>query len=82
MLMKWCDEEAKKKCVELIDVNYICNVKYVSIVAPIVNQRIVDKNINVLIREVDTRKSKLEAIKEKIKEKYEWVDIDARNYFP
>ena len=46
-------------------------MKYVGIAAPIVNQRIVDKNINVLIREVDVRKSKLEAIKEKVKEKYE-----------
>ena len=34
-----------------------------------------------LIREVDAKKSELEAIKEKVKEKHEWVDRDARNCF-
>ena len=79
--MKRCDEEAKKKCAELINTNYIYNMKHVGIAALIVNQKIVDKNINVLIREVDTRKSELEAIKEKVKDKYEWIDMDARNCF-
>ena len=79
--MKQYDEEVKKKCAELIDENNLYNIKYVGIAALIVNQKIVDKNINVLIREVDTRKSELEVIKEKVKEKYEQVDIDARNCF-
>ena len=79
--MKKCNKEAKKKCAELIDTNYFYNVKHVGIAVSIVRNRIIDKNINVLIREVDAKESKLEAIKEKVKEKHEQVDRDARNYF-
>lgn len=79
--MKRCDEEAKKKCKALIDAEDTCNIKHVGIETPVLNGKIVDKNINVLVRELDAKKNKLEAIKEKVKEKHEWVDINVRNCF-
>jgi len=81
VLMKKCDEEAKRKCAELFDEERRHSIKHVGIEVPIVNGRIVDKNINVLIREIDAMKNEHEAIKEKVKEKHEWMDVEARNCF-
>jgi len=41
------------------------------IAAPIVNNRLVDKNINALIREIDAKQCKLTVVKERVKEKWE-----------
>lgn len=81
VLMKKCDEEAKRKCAELFDEERRHSIKHVGIEVPIVKGRIVDKNINVLIREIDAMKNEHEAIKEKVKEKHEWMDVEARNCF-
>ena len=75
--MKICDEEAKKKCKILIDNNKVCNIKHTGIVAPIVNNQLIDKNISVLIREIDTKKCKLLLVKERVKEGWEWVNQEA-----
>jgi len=79
--MKRCDEEAKKKCAALIDTGEMGNVKPVSIASPVMNEMILDKNINVLVRELDAKKNKQEVIKEKVSDKYKWVDTCARNCF-
>ena len=57
MLMKQCDKKAKNKCATLIDTEEICNVKHVGIASPVMNEMILDKNINVLVRELDTKKN-------------------------
>ena len=59
VLMKKCDDEAKKKCKMIIDNNKVCNIKHTGIVAPIVNNQLIDKNINVLIREIDAKKMQI-----------------------
>ena len=56
-LMKRCDEEAKKKCPALIDTGEMGNVKHVGIASSMMNEMILDKNINVLVRELDTKKN-------------------------
>ena len=68
MLIKKCNKEAKQKCAELIDNEKFYNIKHDGIAAPIVNNGLSDKNINVLIREIDAKQSELEAVKEKVKE--------------
>ena len=40
-----------------------------------------DKNVNVLIREVNAKVHELEGIKEKVKDKHNWIDREARNCF-
>ena len=67
-LMKMCDKEAKKKCIALIDGDDICNIKHIGIVHFIVKDRLVDKNINVLIREIDAKRCELLSVKERVKE--------------
>ena len=79
--MKKCDEEAKKKCADLIDNEKQHTVKYVGIEVPSVRNKIRDKNINILIREIDTIENEREALKERVKEYYEWIDVSARNCF-
>ena len=68
VLMKKCNDEVKKKCKMLIDNNKVCNIKYTGIVALIVNNQLIDKNINVLIREIDAKKCELLSVKERVKE--------------
>ena len=68
VLMKKCDNEAKKKCKILIDNNEVCNIKHTRIAAQIVNNQLIDKNINVLIREIDAKKYELLSVKERVKE--------------
>ena len=65
--MKWYNEEAKRKCKELIDTNRGCEIKYAGIEAPIAKNKIKDKNISALVREIDAKRNELEAIKEKPK---------------
>ena len=79
--MKRCDEEAKNKCAALIDTEETYNMKHVGIALPVMNKMILDKNINVLVREFDAKKNEQEVIKEKVSEKYEWVDVCIRNCF-
>ena len=80
--MKRCDSKAKRKCVVLIDQEDVCTIKYKGIAAPILeNDCIIDKNINVLIREIDAKHCEEMAAKERVKEGWEWVDQDARNCF-
>jgi len=71
----------KKKCTVLIDGDDVCNIKYIGIAHPIVKDRLVDKNINVLIREIDAKHCELISVKERVKEGWEWVDREARNCF-
>ena len=80
-LMKECNEKAKKACIDLFDGEELCEIEHVRIALPIIENEIVDKNINVLIREIDAMKNERDAIKEKVHEKHEWVDICARNCF-
>ena len=54
-LMKLCDEEAKMKCKDAIDSEETCNIKHKGIVAPTIENHIVDKNINILTREIDAK---------------------------
>jgi len=71
-LMKRCDSEAKRKCVALIDQEDVCTIKYKGIAAPILeNDCIIDKNINVLIREIDAKYCEEIAAKERVKEGWE-----------
>ena len=79
--MKRCDEEAKKKCAALIDTEETGNVKHVGIASPVMNEMILDKNINILVRELDAKKNEQEVIKEKVSDKYKWVDTYVRNCF-
>jgi len=79
--MKKCDEEAKRKCANLIDNEKQHTVKYVDTEVPIVRNKMRDKNINVLICEIDAIENEREALKEKVKEYYEWIDVSARNCF-
>ena len=53
--MKSCDEEVKSKHKEIIDSKEICHIKYKGIAAVIIENRLVDKNMNVLIREIDAK---------------------------
>jgi hypothetical protein len=79
--MKICDEKAKQKCRTLIDGNERCTIKYKGIATPIVEDEIIDKNVNVLVREIDAKQCELISVKERVKEGWEWVDLEARNCF-
>ena len=81
ILMKRCDEESKRKCNEMLDNENECTIKEIGINTPIVNGKIRDKNINVLVREVDALKHEIDAAKVKAKERWEWIDVKARNCF-
>jgi len=70
MLMKRCNEEAKRQYKELINGNQCYNITQVGIAAPIIKNKIIDKNINILVREFDAKLNELEAIKEKVSDKY------------
>ena len=71
VLMKKCDKEAKRKGAELIDTERQHAVKYAGAEVPVADNQLRDKNINVLIREIDATESEKEALKGKIKENCE-----------
>ena len=79
--MKKCDKEAKRKCKDLIDNGISDTVKHKGVAVPMIRNKILDKNINMLIREIDASKNEEEAIKEKIAEKHKWINKEARNCF-
>ena len=61
-------KKQKKKYTALIDRDNICNIKHIGIAHPIVKDWLVDKNINVLIREIDAKHCELISVKERVKE--------------
>jgi len=69
ILMRRCDEEAKRKCLELTEHRYESSVEHVGIVTPKIGNKFIDKNINVLIREIDTKQQEIEATKERAGDK-------------
>jgi len=79
--MKKLDKEVKRKCKDLIDNGVSDTVKHKGVAVPMIRNKILDKNINMLIREIDASKNEEEAIKEKIAEKHEWIDKEVRNCF-
>ena len=65
VLMKSHNKDAKRECKELIDSCQTYNIKHKGIVALIIENRPIDKNINVLIREIDTKQYELLLVKER-----------------
>jgi len=81
VLMRLCDIKSKEKCLELECNGGESNIKHVGILTPVINGRMFDKNINVLIRECDAKVKENEIIEENVGAKSEWVDKEARNCF-
>jgi hypothetical protein len=81
-LMKRCDENSKIKCSDILQEPVPSTIQHLGILTPIQNDKILDKNINVLIREVDAIKHERNIVEEKFGEFADWIDLDARNCFP
>ena len=79
--MKYFDKESKKQCVLLKDQDVENKIQHMGIVILVKKESILDKNINVLIRELDTKESEEIAMKDAAKEYWEQIDSNARNYF-
>ena len=79
--MKQCNEEAKQQCEQLVDGDQCQTIDYAEVAAPAINNSVLDKNINVLIREVDAKACELEATKDKGRDKHNWIDREAQNCF-
>ena len=54
-LMKILDKEAKRKCKELTNSGKTYSIKYKGIAVLIIENYLIAKNINVLIREIDMK---------------------------
>ena len=68
MLIKWCDKKAERKCTRFICNQVVSDVEQTWIATPIISNKIIDKNTNNLIREIDAKDNWLKAIKDKVKE--------------
>ena len=55
ILMWRCDKEAKRKCSEITEYGYESSMEHVGIATPKIRNKLIDKNINVLIREIDVK---------------------------
>ena len=79
--MKEFDEKSKAKRIALAGSNEKDNVEIIGPCAPVLNQCINHKNIQTLIREIDAKKHELRAVKDKHTETWQWIYINARNFF-
>ena len=67
--MHRCDRESKEKSERLQDVNEEDEVKDAGMLTPRRNERMLDKNINTLIREIGAKEYEEKVTKEVAKEK-------------
>jgi len=81
VLMKRCDEASKEKRMALEHNECQRQIKYFGIETPCKDGVILDKNINGLLRDIDAKEYEMQSVKNIFLEKWEWVDIDARNCF-
>ena len=81
-LIKRCDEHSKVKCADILQTPVQSTMQHLGILTPIQNKRVLDKNINVLIQEIDTIKHEKNIVEEKFGEFAEWIDLEAKNSFP
>ena len=81
VLMKRCDEKSKENRKKLQLGELQRNAKNEGEAVPILNGNIRDKSASTLIREIDAIKHEEEAAKEVGKDKWEWLDVEARNSF-
>ena len=77
ILMKQCDARSKEKCKQLQSLNDERQAKDVGVATPIRLKQVLDKNINTLVREIDGKEYEENATKELVKEKWEWINIEA-----
>ena len=80
ILVKACDEKSKHLR-ETLTEDERQDIPHIAPTAPIHEGEIKDKAVAVLIREVDAIKYEEEYAKSKLFEKWNWVDINARNMF-
>jgi len=80
-LMRKCDQLSKKKCKDLRDGSITSNPLPLGIGTITRKERIVDKAMQVMIREQDAIVHEKQAAKDAIGEYWKWVDREARNSF-
>ena len=79
--MRICDARSKEKCIALELNGGENTLMQMGILTPVTCRRIIDKNVNVLIREYDAKIKEKEIIEDKVGTKAEWVDKEVRNCF-
>ena len=57
------------------------SMEHVGVAILKIGNKLIDKNINVLIREIDAKQQEIEATKERVGDKWRWIDREARNCF-
>ena len=77
VLMRICDARSKEKCIALESNGGENTLMQMGILIPVTCGRIINKNVNVLIREYDAKIKEKEIIEEKLGMKAEWVDKEA-----
>jgi len=81
VLIKKCDEISKQKRL-LLQNNIVTRpILHCGVETPYKEDAMMDKNINVLMREIDGQDHEMQGIKNIFLEKWEWVDREARNCF-
>ena len=79
--MRKCDIAMKEKRYRLRNVPRTNNIKYYGIETPIRKGMVLDKNISVLILELDAKRREKSIIKQIAPEHWQQIDRDARNCF-
>ena len=55
ILMRRCNEEAKRRCSKMTEYRYESSMEHVGIATPKIGNKLIDKNINMLIREINVK---------------------------
>ena len=79
--MEECDERSKAKIKFLISSIEKENIEVIWPHILALNQCLNDKKIQTLIREIDTKKHEIRAVKDEHTETWQWIGVNARNFF-
>jgi len=75
--MKRCDDALKQKWILLQNNEVTQPIVHYEFETPYKNDVMLDKNINMLMREIDSQEHKMQAIKNIFLNKWAWVNRDA-----
>ena len=81
VLMSKCDAESKKKRQLVEQHGPVNRIKHKGIETPCWKNMILDKNVKILIRELDAKEHEKQTIMKLVPENWKWVDREARNCF-
>ena len=74
-------KKLRKKYTRFVNREGVSIIKRTGIVVLMINNNTLGKNEKSLIKKIDVKKQELQTAKEKVKEKYQQIGREVRNYF-